>query len=273
MNRTFPATVSESPVQSRVATVLLTHQPPAAVRRMLAYWREQSTAGSLIVAYGGSRADFDEIEGAAKVYVDDPGLRTRDHPRERQSYLGVLQASLPEVRASGASHVHLAEFDEIPLVNDLNRRLLELAATEGADVLGHQLLRVDRTGHSHLLGHLIEPEFGEFWRSISARADSQVVLSMLGCGSFWTVEAYEQVASLAPPLRIYLELFLPTAAHHLGFRVRPIPGQREFMHPAQEKTTADFERFQRLGAWCIHPVKRFWLEESEAMAAPKNSAR
>lgn len=243
-----------------VATVLLTHEPPDAVSRMCEHWLKHDPGQVLIVAYGGAAVDYANLKVDHAVFVDDPELRTRDHPRERQSYLGVFAAVAPVIARLGVSHVHLAEYDEIPLVSGLNARLLEVLDREDADVAGHRLNRVDGTGHPHFTYHRHDPEFMEYWRSISVREEPEVVLSMLGCGSFWKQEAFIEVAELSPPLRIYLELMLPTAAHHLGFRVRPFSDQDRFMAPEIPKSRSDFEPFRRDGAWRIHPVKGYWSQ-------------
>ncbi|MEM0897102.1 MAG: hypothetical protein AAGJ79_09445, partial [Verrucomicrobiota bacterium] len=55
---------------------------------------------------------------------------------------------------------------------------------------------------------------------------------------------------------IYLELFLPTAAHHLGFRVRPMPpSQTGFILPKGGWSAEAREQAKTAGAWAVHPVK------------------
>jgi hypothetical protein len=243
-----------------VATVLLTHEPPAAVARMIAHWLDLDPQQVIIVAYGGSAEDYSRLQVEHAVFVNDPELRTRDHPRERQSYLGVFSAAAPLVRSLGVSHVHLAEYDEIPLIPGLNSKLLESLRNEDADVAGHRLSRVDGTGHPHFTFHRHDSSFMAYWDSISVRDDREVVLSMLGCGSFWKAEAFLTVADLRPPIRVYLEIMLPTAAHHLGFRVRPFPDQDRFMAPELPKRATDFDDYRKQGALRIHPVKGYWSQ-------------
>lgn len=244
---------------SRVVTVLLTHQSQQAVDAMRGYWRELDPQQDFIIAYGGAAAEWQQGMPDL-VRIEDPELRTRDHPRERQSYQGVFQAVAPRVKALGATHVHFAEFDEIPVVPDLNARLLALMAKEDCDVLGHRLFRVDDTTQPHCMDHVRDAEFVAYWLKISRRKEKGVVLSMLGCGSFWTSECFDAVASLRPTVRIYLELFLPTAAHHLGYRVRPIADQDAFMAPEVPKSARDLDRMKSQGAWRVHPVKEMWVQ-------------
>jgi hypothetical protein len=241
----------------KIVTILLTHQSQRAVESMVAYWRMLDAQQDFIIAYGGPIADWQEQDPQV-VRIADPQLRTVDHPRERQSYQGVFQAVLPRIKELGATHVHMAEYDEIPVVPDLNRRLLELMGREKCDVLGHRLLRVDDTTQPHCMDHLRDLAFAKYWQEISLRKEKEVVLSMLGCGSFWTSECFSAVANLTPPLRIYLELFLPTAAHHLGYRVRPIAHQDTYMAPEIPKSKRDLEPMKAKGAWRVHPVKEMW---------------
>lgn len=245
---------------SRIGTILLTHQAPDAVKRMVDYWRALDGDQEFLVAYGGERDLSEPWHDCDTVYITDPQLRTRDHPRERQSYLGVFQACVPWIEAKGISHIHFAEFDEIPLVKNLNLSLLRFMRQEQCDVLAHRLRRIDGTNHPHYLNHVRDQLFMDFWRSISRRDDQEVVLSMLGCGSFWKKEAFISVAQLQPPLRIYLELFLPTAAHHLGYRLRGFDADDSYMAPEQVKQVNELEKYRAIGAERIHPVKNMWTE-------------
>ena len=175
---------------------------------MLSYWRDLDPQQEFIIAHGGDLDKPTDFTGNW-VKITDPELRTKDHPRERQSYLGVFRALAPLISQLNATHVHMAEYDEIPLIPDLNRKLLDLMGEERCDVLGHRLMRVDESSHPHYLDHQKDPAFGRYWKTFAIREDSGVTLSMLGCGSFWKCEAFQAVAALLPTMRMYLELFLP----------------------------------------------------------------
>jgi hypothetical protein len=242
----------------KVLTVFLTHQAPDSVRAMLNYWRDLDANQSFLIVNGGLH-DLTDCVDCATVVVNDPALRTRDHGREKQSYQGVFQAAAPYVAASGAEFVSFVEYDEVPLQTDLNARMIAAIEQEKADVLGFRLYRVDGTSHHQYLDHCKDPHFLNYCSDISCREDKGTVLSMLGCGSFWRRDAFLAVAALKPT-RIYLEMFMPTAAHHLGFRVRPLPPEQErFMAPEVIKNVSDLEIMKRQGAWRIHPVKEMWL--------------
>jgi len=240
---------------SRVLNVVLAHQPPAEIARLAAWWGHVAAPDALLFVHGGPQADFPAIGVPNKIHVASARLRTVDHPRERQSYTEVFAAVSEWMKGRDFTHVYLAEFDHLPLVADLGGRLLARLAAEKADMLAHAVQRVDDTGRHHYLYHSNDPEFHRHWARISRRADRRVVLSMLGTGSFWTREAFDAVAAEKEPFPIYLELYLPTLAHHLGFRVRPLTSDGE----PYVRNLGDFRekiRDARLaGAWTVHPVK------------------
>jgi hypothetical protein len=242
---------------SRVLNLILTHQPPEAVARLLAWWRAVADADDVLLAYGGQRQDFEGIPHPRKVFIDDPGLRTRDHQRDLQDISAVIHAGAEWLRRpenTGFTHVFSVEFDHLPVVRDLHSRLIARLQSEQAGVLAHWVERVDRTGHRHYLYHKSKPEILAYWRSLSVRADREVVLSMMGTGSFWTRAAFLDLASHLGSVRAYFELHLPTVAHHLGYRVRNLPEQNAWVKnlPDPEINVA---AAMAGGAWTVHPIK------------------
>ncbi len=263
---------------SRVLHVLLTHQRAAAVAAMLAWWRETGVAPGdvLLVLTHPDEREFAAVDHPQKIPVRDPRLRTRDHQRERQSYVGVFAAVARWLREAGNGReeiaaLHLAEYDHLPLAPDLGDRLLGTLRAERADVLGHEVRRVDGTNQPHYLYHLADRRFAPFWAETSRRRDADAraaVLSMFGSGTVWTPAAFLAVAALAEPGPVYLELWLPTAAHHLGFRVREFPpeaGGARFISSLGERRD-QIEEARAAGAWTLHPVKTLWEERATAAA-------
>ncbi len=237
--------------------LLLTHQNPAEVAAMLAAWAECVPIDSLFVAYGGRREAFEKIAHPHKALIDSPRLRTRDHQREKQSYAEVFATACEWMRGRTFAHVHFAEYDHVPLVPDLNARQAAFLAEENADVLGFRLRRVDGTNYPNYLYHAADPRFHRHWEAISCREDRRAVLRFTGTGSFWTRAAFDMVASRAEPFPIYVELLLPTLAHHLGYRVRDWGAQNRWVHHLGD-FTAEMDAARRDGAWTLHPVKGLW---------------
>ena len=241
---------------SHVLNVVLTHQSPSEVDRLAAYWRDRVNGGRVLIAYGGPREHFDQIQSKGKTFVDDPNLRTVDHQREGQSYTGVFKAASRWLKenSSNADFVTLFECDHMPLVADLNQRQVERMRAEEADVLAYHLAQVDGTSHAHFLYYAGNSEFGEFLRKVSVRKNQNTVLSMFGTGSCWTREAFDMIGEFGEPFPIYFEVYLPTLAHHLGFRLRDYGNQDEFVSNLGDRSR-QIARARGDGAWSLHPVK------------------
>ena len=242
-----------------VLNLILSHQPAAAVAKMISYWEGCVSGNSILVAYGGPNSQFDQIQHKQKFFVDDPRLRTRDHQRELQSYTKLLQlaSEFLNTRGNEFQFVHFAEYDHLPLVADLNERQIERLTTENADLLAFHVHRVDDTSNPHFLYHAQDDRFMPYWAKITRRPEPEVVLSMFGSGSFWTREAFCAVCAMEEPFPIYMEIYLPTLAHHLGFRVRDIGEQNRFVC-ALENDIGSTKQARKQGAWTLHPVKRLW---------------
>ncbi len=244
-----------------VLNLILTHQSAPAIARMLAHWNKCVDSGSILIAYGGPQSEFEKIEYSQKFFVDAPRLLTSDHQREMQSYTPLFHGAAEFLRGEGRKfrYVHFAEYDHVPLVSDLNQRQQARLEAETADVLGFHLHRIDGTSSAHFLYHVGNAEFAPFWERISCRSDPGVILSMFGTGSFWTTEAFSAVASLKEGFPIYMEIYLPTLAHHLGFRVRDFSDQNCFVR-ALASEISSIEQARRDGAWTLHPLKDYWIK-------------
>lgn len=224
---------------------------------MLKWWAHFAAPGDVLLAFGGSEQDFRDVAHAQKFLVNDPRLRTSDHQREMQSYTAIFREVSQWMKGRDFSHVHFCEYDHVPLSRDLNARQVARLASENADVIGCRVLRVDGTNHPHYLVQAGNAAFHEFWKRITCRDDPRVVLSMFVTGSVWTRAAFDAVAAVAEPFPIYLEIHLPTLAHHLGFRVRDLPDQDPFVSNLGDMWEK-MEEARAAGAWAVHPVKTQW---------------
>ena len=242
-----------------VLNVILSHQPAHAISKMLAWWGERLPIESILLTYGGSRDEFENVNHPSKIFIQDSRLRTRDHQREFQSYTELFRSVelFLNERGSPFHYVHFIEYDHLPLVNDLNERQVERLMKECADVIGFHLHRIDGTSSPHFLYHVSNPNFAAYWAELSCRSEPEVVLSMFGSGSFWRREAFSEVALRREPFPIYMEIFLPTLAHHLGFRLRDFAEQNRFVGVLQDKTN-EIAKARAEGAWTLHPVKHLW---------------
>jgi len=241
---------------SRVLNVILSHQPRVELERLLEWWSAYAAVQDLLVTYGGTEDEFKRLPDVSRIFVSDPQLRV-DKVREKQSYTGVWRAAsrwLAERGNESFSHVYFAEFDHLPLVSDLGVKLVERLEKDEADVLGHRLRRIDGTSNVHYLYHLGDPRFMNFWRRISVRSNKETVLGMLSTGSFWTRKAFMEVAAQEQEILVYLEIYLPTLAHHLGFRVRRFHDHGRCVFPGLVKGLS-VDSARQHGCWTVHPIK------------------
>jgi hypothetical protein len=241
---------------SRVLNLILSHQSRSEIELLLSWWSSYTSLDNFLLAYGGSREEFDTLPDIARIFVTDPRLRV-NKTRDKQSYAGVWQAAtrwLSERPERSFTHIYFAEFDHLPVVTNIAEHLLGRLEKEQADVLGHGLCRIDNTSNALYLYHLADPGFKKLWRQISVRSDRRVVLRMLATGSFWTRRAFADVATQVQDTPVYLELYLPTLAHHLGYRVRDFGDQNRCVS-STPKLQYSIERARELGCWTVHPIK------------------
>ena len=243
-------------MNDKILIALLAHQPPSEIAKIIEGVREKLPGYDVLLIYGGDARDFDCIECTQKVFVDDIRLRTVDHQRERQSYAGVMWAVEGYLKNRHYGFVLFMEYDCLPLRADLPAALLRRAEAEGADVLGFHVERVDQTNDPHWLSHAYDPSFKKWLRGMSTRVgDSEVVLSMLGAVSFWRREVIDELVKIDDTsCPVYLEIFLPTVAHHRGFRVCDMGEQNRYVQHSGNFVDR-IEEFRALGAWLVHPVK------------------
>jgi hypothetical protein len=244
---------------SRVLNLILSHQTRGEVEWLLKWWSHCSPLENILLAYGGARENFNSLPDVQRVFIDDPRLRVAHKQRDKQSYGGVWRAAaawLAQHPQADFTHVYFAECDQLPLIPDLANRLIGRLTQEGADVLGHGVHRIDGTSNSYYLYHIHDPCFEAFWRRISVRSDKQVVFWMMGTGSFWTRRAFLAVASQHEEIKAYVEVYLPTLAHHLGFRVRDFRDQHGCVS-GDPLRGLSVESARRKGCWTMHPIKDY----------------
>lgn len=235
-------------------TAILTHLPAPESDRLAASWQASCPDSDILLVYGGAPSEFNALKSSPKIFVNDPRLRTRDHQRERQSYQGVFHAISAFIAPSPQyQFIHFTEFDCVPLTDNLPLWLANRLESENADVLGCRLSRIDGTNHPHFLYHAADPAFLSLIHRNSSRSNPSVVLSMLGCISFWKRHAFDAVARIPDASPFYLELVIPTLAHHLGFRVRNLTDQSPFVQPSGP--LKDLAALHQAGAVMAHPVK------------------
>ncbi len=224
---------------------------------MLDWWASYIDREAILVVYGGRRADFEALTHPHATFVDDARFLTPDDQRDKQSHGAVIGAAARWLASTDFEHLLYTEYDQVPVAADLIARYERRLADEDADLLGLHLRRVDATSYPDFLYHADDPAFRHHWLRTSVRAEKDVVLSMLSTGSFWRRECLEAVAANADAVAAYTELFVPTCAHHLGFRVRGLADQGRWNTPLGGRG-AELAAAAAAGAWTVHPVKTLW---------------
>ena len=241
-------------MKSRTLSIVLTHQNAEAVDALVRWWIRYVNSDDLLLVHTGPVEEFAKIAHAHRLHVVDRRVATRDHQRELQSYSAIFRAAAMEVANGAWDYVAFSEYDHLPLSSDADSARIALLQETRADVLGYELLRVDSTNQSHWLYSKMARSGSAYLQSISQRADHSVVLSMFGSGSFWTRDAFLAVAELSEPFPVYLELWLPTVAHHLGFRVLDVGEQNRWVSAGRDRSD-EIGEARKAGAWTLHPVK------------------
>ncbi|MEO0453858.1 MAG: hypothetical protein AAFY98_06935 [Verrucomicrobiota bacterium] len=249
----------EDPGKGPVLVVLLLHQDADTCRKILGRWKFVDAQGhQRLVVYGGPKPlEDNELDGVPVLFCDDPRLRTKIHTMEAQSYCAVMQCACKwaEDQDIAFSHMTLFEWDHLPLSENILEQYLDVALQEDADLLAPKLERVDETLHGNWRIHLAEARKDKWPQHQSRRSGDSCVLTMISTGSFWSLECARAVLEVEEPFPLFQEIALPTQAHHLGFRARPLPASiAEWIHyeplPIHLVTEA-----RREGAPSIHPVK------------------
>lgn len=242
------------PGSSRVINVVLTHLDGEHLARLRERWTGVCREEDLWIAFGGEKSRFESLGAGQFVYVGDGGIRRTDNQREMQSYTGIFQTMAPVIEREKPDFIYLCEYDHLPLRQDLNALQVAEMTEAGADVMGHFLARIDGTGHPHYLQHSSDPAFRRHWESVSLRENKGVVLTMFGSGSFWSRNAFLAVAVREQEIPCYVELYLPTLAHHLGYRVKCWDESRHLLSNLPSPRISERIALEKC-CWTVHPVK------------------
>jgi hypothetical protein len=242
---------------------------------MLSYWSQLADPDTLWIAFGGKAEDFDGVPTKQKIFISSNRIRVLgcDARNDRQC---VFQA-FAEIIASRSEvgFVNLAECDLIPLVQGVNELQISKLNERKADMIGYDLSRVDRTISAFHINHRADGGLQRTIQRISVREDKDLVLRMVGYGGFWRRDAFLDTASVAQTEAVYTELWMPTIAHHLGYRVvdNEQPCFSYFMRLPKQPPTAEFEQAKKRGDWYFHPHKSFWERSNGLQTATLASCR
>jgi hypothetical protein len=252
-----------------VLTALVTHLDAPAVRSQLAYLETLAPQARFVVCHGGSRHDFDRLDAPGALFIDDPSLRG---PNRDQSYNQVLRELYEHhVRPDPSIELaYLVEYDHAVLRGDFDRELVELARRSPAGLFAKHASRRNGTNWAHFTRYRKDDRINGFIASISQRDDPKTRWGCLGTGMLFRREALEAFSALADAPDGYLELFIPTVIHHLGFDVANVDSFGDLYAGVRWRPPHSFDEVvaaKRAGRAFVHPFTDVGALERVAQAA------
>lgn len=242
---------------------ILTHQAAEAVERMIETWGVHAV-GDILVLYGGAEIEFEKISHPLKCMVQNAALLTKDHQRERQSYAKVFSKAAECIDLSEYDYVYFTEFDQVPISKGLDEKLQAEMEARQVDLLCYGLKRIDKTNHPHWLNHKYDENFSNLVDSITVREGVEIILTCYGFGQCWKSEAFLSVSKISQSVPVYLELWIPTLAYHLGYKVGDIGRDHEWNLPLAQFELRDLAECKQK-PWFIHPIKTLWISPRAAL--------
>jgi hypothetical protein len=241
-----------------VITALVTHLPAGQVAVQLEYLEAVAPESRFVVCHGGERGEYEAIEYEHKLFVADPSLRGRWHD---QSYNEVVTRVYDEYIAPDPSvdALFLLEYDQVVLrggYEDEFRRLLDVS---GAGYIGKNTVRRDASNWMHGIRARNDRRLTDFLLSVSVRGQHEPsIYGGLGGGFVVTRAALEAFRRVDHPPGVYLEVYMPTLLHHLGFTIDDFDRlgdvYADVVHgPA--KSFDDVLGARRRGRFFVHPFK------------------
>lgn len=241
-----------------ILTAIITHLDAAAVRRQLDYLSALAPDARFVVCHGGRREDYEQLGIDGAVFVDDPSLRG---PSADQSYTEILRAVHDaHVRDDDrVDLVYFSEYDQLFLRGDFECELNRLADRSPAGLFAKNAGPRDDTNWPHLARVRRDARLNEFVDRISVRDEGPRWWGCLGTGMLLRREALRAFCSVEDAPRSYLELFIPTVVHHLGFDVVDVDELGPLYAAVRWRPEYGVEEAiaqKRAGRAFVHPFKR-----------------
>jgi hypothetical protein len=242
----------------RFLHLLLVHQEPPAVLALRRYLAAVAPQSRFLICHGGTRASFDALDDREAIFVASPDLRS--DPLTYQSYSEALEGAWSAVVRDDPAidAVSLLEFDHLILRADFEHALADAFARSGADFLGKEAGDRTRTNWPHQIRFRGDPDLLAHLAALSVREDRTRIFGCLGTGFAMRREALAAFAAVTGRPRCFMEAYVPTLVHHLGFRVADVDAVSDvYRHVAWKppRTIEEAIALKAAGAYCVHPVK------------------
>jgi hypothetical protein len=241
-----------------VLTAILTHLDARSIEEQLAYLGEIAPSSRFVVCHGGKRADFDALPAGEAVFIEDRSLRGPHFDKSLNETLGVIYDGF--VRSDPTVElVYIIEYDHLIVRGDFEDRLTELAADSDAGLFGKRASARNDTNWSHFLRFRDDDRLNRFIARITRRDDPTARWGCLGTGMLFRRDALGAFCETPNVPPMYVELFVPTLVHHLGFGVVDIDARSGIYTAVRwvpEFSIEETLAATRAGHTFVHPFKR-----------------
>jgi hypothetical protein len=247
-------------------TVVLTHHPRRRVEEQLAWLRELAPGSRFVAIHGGRREDYEGADPAEVVFVDDPTLRGPHFDKSLNDTIHAIHDAW--VRDDDSVDLaYLVEYDHLILRPDFEEALRDVVARSGAGLVAKNATPRNDTNWSHWLKVRGDARLDRWIETITTRDDPGLRLGCLGTGMLLTRDALTAFCALDDPPPYYVEMFVPTVIHHLGFRVVDMDAVSDLYAAVRWLPEFDVDEAlaaKRAGRHFVHPFKQ--LDRLDALA-------
>ena len=240
--------------QGKVVHIVLCHLPPDQTLKLLKHAQQLAPGYVVMLAYGGPRENFSQVEWPHKIFLDDPTLRGTS---SRISYLQLSTLFRDYFKKNGilADWVFVADFDLIPLKQNYLDGSIQLMVKHRAGLGGRQFRDVSLSNNPFVVDC---SENGFIDETFNA-AGRYPLYHCLGCALLFRGDFFNSLYDGEERLGLaYYELAAPSVANKKGYRVL------SFQKCGDEFTSVRFRPVYSVaealeaasaGASFIHPVK------------------
>lgn len=239
-------------------TAVLAHLPAEEVHERIALLHAVAPQARVAVCYGGPAGEFERIDYAEKLFIDDATLRGPE--QHLQSLSATFEALWRRYFAVDASldALYLIEYDHLVLDARYEERLRELADGTGADLMGKNCVERTATNDEHYIRFRGDARLLAQLRRCSVRDDPTRIFGCLGDGIWISRRALQAYVEVGGHPACYCEVYVPTLVHHLGFHVLDVDAHGDLYRDVRWIPSFDASQVlarYRDGAVFMHPVK------------------
>jgi len=239
-------------------TGVLTHLSAERVHEAVQLLTAVSPEARFVVCYGGERAEFARIELDDKLFIDDPTLRgPEQHLQSLTLSFQALWHRYFEDDESSDS-LYLIEYDHLILDAHFEVLLRDLATATKADLMGKNCGDRTATNDEHYVRFRRDPRLLGHLRRLSVRDDPSRLFSCLGDGMWISRRALQAYLAVDHHPPCYVEIYVPTLLHHLGFRVVDVDTHSDLYRWVRWMPSFGIDQVvahSRAGTVFMHPVK------------------